>query len=190
MKLENVKEKFKVFCVKIGKRNFIIAGAVILIGVAVCVNWAVLSANADKGFDYDTGAGMQDTTPSQDVDVPEDTPSGDDYFSSIEVSRQRTRDEAIEVLQSVVDNQSSTEVAKNEALAEINNIAKVMEQEANIETLIKAKGFENCVAVISGEKANIVVCAENLMPAQISQINEIVYDQAGILPVNINITER
>ena len=190
MKLENVKEKFKVFCVKIGKRNFIIAGAVILIGVAVCVNWAVLSANADKGFDYDTGAGMQDTTPSQDVDVPEDTPSGDDYFSSIEVSRQRTRDEAIEVLQSVVDNQSATEVAKNEALAEINNIAKIMEQEANIETLIIAKGFENCVAVISGDKANIVVEADNLIPAQISQINEIVYDQAGILPVNINITER
>jgi stage III sporulation protein AH len=65
-----------------------------------------------------------------------------------------------------------------------------MEQEANIETLIIAKGFENCVAVISGDKANIVVKSESLLPAQISQINEIVYDQAGILPVNINITER
>lgn len=191
MKLDNVKEKFKVFCVKIGKRNFIIAGAVLLIGIAVCVNWAVLSSTANDGFDYNTGAGMQDTTPAEDVDVPDDNVSNkDDYFSSVEVSRQRTRDEAIEVLQSVVDNQSATEVAKNEALAEINNIAKVMALESNIETLIIAKGFENCVAVISGDKANIVVEAENLIPAQISQINEIVYDQAGILPVNINITER
>jgi stage III sporulation protein AH len=90
----------------------------------------------------------------------------------------------------VVDNQASTETAKTEALSEINNLAKVMEQEANIETLIIAKGFENCVAVISGDKANIVVKSESLLPAQISQINEIVYDQAGILPVNINITER
>ena len=60
-----------------------------------------------------------------------------------------------------------------------------------IETLVIAKGFENCVAVISGDKANIVVCsATDILPAQISQINEIVYDTAGILPVNINITER
>lgn len=190
MKMENLKDKFKVICIKVGKRNFIIAGAVLLIAVAVCINWMVFSKK-DDGFDYGTGAGMQETGPSQDVNAPEDTDVSDDaYFSSIEVSRKRSRDEAIEVLQSVVDNQASTETAKSEALSEINNLAKIMEQETNIETLIIAKGFENCVAVISGEKANIVVKGESLLPAQISQINEIVYDQAGILPVNINITER
>ena len=196
MKIEKVRENFKVFCFKIGKRNFIIAGAVLLIGIAVCINWAVLSSRADEGFDYSTGVGMQDTTPSEDVDMSKgdekDTEvSKDAYFSSVEVSRQRTRDEAIEVLQAVVDNASATEVAKNEALAEINNLAKVMEQESNIETLVIAKGFENCVAVISGDKANIVVSSStDILPAQISQINEIVYDTAGILPVNVNITER
>ena len=189
---EKVKENFKVFCVKIGKRNFIIAGAALLVGAAICINWAVLSSRADDGFDYSTGVGMQDTDTANKNDTPKDTEASNDaYFSSIEVSRQRTRDEAIEVLQAVVDNQSATEAAKNEALAEINNLAKVMEQESNIETLIIAKGFENCVAVISGDKANIVVCSESdILPAQISQINEIVYDTAGILPVNINITER
>ncbi len=190
MKLENFKEKFKLVCIKIGKRNFVIAGAVLLIGLAICVNWVVLS-NKDDGFDYNTGAGMQDSTPSQDVDAPDGNKTSDDaYFSSIEVSRQRTRDEAIEVLQSVVDNQASTETAKNEALAQINNLAKVMEKESNIETLIMAKGFDYCVAVISDDKANIVVKSDDLLPSEISQINEIVYDQAGILPVNINITER
>ena len=191
MKMENLKDKFKVVCIKVGKRNFIIAGAVLLIGIAVCINWMVFSSGEDGGFDYSTSAGMQDSAPSEDVNAPEDTTASDDaYFSSIEVSRKRSRDEAIEVLQAVVDNASSTETAKTEALSEINNLAKIMEQEANIETLIIAKGFENCVAVISGDKANIVVKSESLLPAQISQINEIVYDQAGILPVNINITER
>ena len=191
MNFENVKEKFKVFCVKIGKRNFVIAGAALLVGAAICINWAVLSSRSDDGFDYSAGVGMQDTSASKN-ETPKDTEASNDaYFSSIEVSRQRTRDEAIEVLQAVVDNQSATEAAKNEALAEINNLAKVMEQESNIETLIIAKGFENCVAVISGDKANIVVCSSSdILPAQISQINEIVYDTAGILPVNINITER
>ena len=65
-----------------------------------------------------------------------------------------------------------------------------METEANIESLIVAKGFEECVAVINGDSASIVVKSEGLVAAQISQINEIVYDQAGIEPLNIKIIER
>ena len=116
--------------------------------------------------------------------------SSDSYFSSVQVSRQRTRDEAIEVLQAVVDNASSTETAKNEALAEINKLATVMANEANIETLIVAKGFAECVAVISGENASIVVKSDGLIASEISQINEIVFQQAGIKPVNIKIIQR
>ena len=187
MKFENFGEKFKNFCQKVGRRNFIIFGAVLLIGAAIVVNFVVMSAQNSDGYDYDKSVGMQDTgSPSTDVG----NNGNDEYFSSIEVSRKRSRDEAIEVLQSVVDSQSSTEAAKNEALLEIAGLAKVMEQESNIETLVIAKGFENCVAVISDGKANIVVTGAELLPAEISQINEIVYDQAGILPVNINITGR
>ena len=94
------------------------------------------------------------------------------------------------MLQSVVDNESATETAKNEALAEINKLAKVMECEANIETLIVAKGFAECVAVISDEGASIVVKSDGLAAAQISQINEIVYEQAGIDPADIKIIQR
>jgi stage III sporulation protein AH len=65
-----------------------------------------------------------------------------------------------------------------------------MENETNIETLIVAKGFEECVAVISGDSASVVVRSDGLAAAQISQINEIVFQQSGILPVNITIIER
>ena len=65
-----------------------------------------------------------------------------------------------------------------------------MATEANIETLIIAKGFEECVAVISENGASIVVKSDGLNVAQISQINEIVYSEAGISPVNVTIIER
>ncbi len=189
MKMENWKDKFKGFCRKVGKRNFIIFGAVLLIATAVVVN-VMIFAKEDDGFDYDQSAGMNtdgatDTAPSTDSEQ-----TSDSYFSSVQVSRQRTRDEAIEVLQSVVDNASATETAKNEALAEINKLANIMATEANIEALIVAKGFEECVAVISGEDASIVVKSEGLSAAQISQINEIVYSKAGIEPVHVTIIER
>ena len=189
MKLENLKEKVKDFCVKVGKRNFVIFGAIALVICAVAVNLIVFSQNKDDGYDYDSPAGMSPTD-TGDQGASADTQTGDSYFSSVQVSRQRSRDEAIEVLQSVVDNQSSTETAKNEALAEINKLATVMATEANIETLIVAKGFEECVAVISGNGASIVVKSDGLSVAQISQINEIVYSEAGISPVNITIIER
>lgn len=191
MKMDNFKESVKNFCRKVGKRNFIIFGAVMLIAVAVGVNLIFFAGNKDDGFDYDQSAGM-DADAQTTVDTSKDTAKDDDdaYFSSVQISRQQSRDEAIEVLQSVVDNASSTEAAKAEALAEINKMAGIMEAEANIESLVIAKGFEECVAVVSGTGANIVVKSEGLNASQISQINEIVYEQAGILPVNIKIIER
>jgi len=191
MKMEQFKEKVKGFCSRVGKRNFIIIGAVVLIAAAVAINVAVLSRAKDDGYDYDQSAGMDGTNLGTDTTAPEDTATSvDSYFSSVQLSRQRSRDEAIEVLQSVVDNAASTATAKDEALAEIQKLALVMETEANIESLIVAKGFEECVAVINGDSASIVVKSEGLVAAQISQINEIVYEQAGIEPLNIKIIER
>ena len=191
MKISNLKDRALDVCRRIGKKNLIIAGAVLLTAVAVGVNLVIYNADKNSGFDYDQSAGMN----AGDMDTVKDTTAdnssvSDSYFSSVQVNRQRTRDEAIEVLQSVVENQASTEAAKNEALAQISKLADVMEAEANIESLIVAKGFEECVAVISDGSVSIVVKSDGLIPAQISQINEIVYEQAGIEPVNVKIIER
>ena len=193
MKLDNFKKKVSDVCKRIGKRNFIIFGAVMLTVIAVAINLVIFNADKNDGFNYDQSAGMNTDSsgankPSGDAGSADN--SADTYFSSVQVNRQRTRDEAIEVLQSVVDNAASTETAKNDALAQISKLASVMEAEANIETLILAKGFEECVAVISEDGASIVVKSDGLLPAQISQINEIVYAQAGIEPVNVKIIER
>ena len=191
MKMDQFKEKVKSFCKRVGKRNFIIIGAVVLIAAAVAINVMIFSRANDDGFDYDQSAGMDGGNLSTENGTPNDTETSvDSYFSSVQLSRQRSRDEAIEVLQSVVDNTASSATAKDEALAEINKLALVMETEANIESLIVAKGFEECVAVINGDSASIVVKSDGLMASEIAQINEIVYEQAGIVPLNIKIIER
>ena len=45
-------------------------------------------------------------------------------------------------------------------------------------------------AVINGDKINVIVKSDGLNAGQIAQINEIVYQQTGILPININIIEK
>lgn len=186
----NKKEgKFRLFIMKIGKRNIIITASVLLIGVAVLLNWVLFSGGKTgkdgyKGYDKPDGSQKE----QKGDDAPTDQ-SGT-YFSATQVSRQRARDEALEVLQSVVDNKESSETVKTEALAGIAAIADEIQKEANIESLVTAKGFEQCVAVISGEKVQIVVKAEELQPAQIAQINEIVYAQTGIAPTGVTIINK
>ncbi len=190
MKLDNFKKSVTDLCRRVGKRNFIIFGAVFLVVVAVGVNLIILSGSKNEGFDYGQSAGMDAGTTDTGSGTSGTEQTVDSYFSSVQVNRQRTRDEAIEVLRAVVDNEASTETAKNEALAQINKLADIMEAEANIESLVVAKGFEECVAVISDDSVSIVVKSDGLIPAQISQINEIVYEQSGIKPVNVKIIER
>ena len=179
--------KFQMILEKIGKRNIIIACAVLLIGVAVLMNFILFSGtNQDGGYDgYDQPSG------SVSDDVGDSTVTdANAYFSATQVSRQRARDEALEVLQAVVENVDATEAMKNEALAEIAVIADEIQKEANIESLITAKGFEACVAVINNDTASIVVKADDLQAAEIAQINAIVYEQAGILPSAVTIIKK
>ncbi len=173
---------------KFGIRNIVIVLSVLLIGAAVFVNWTIFGGNnntdtpSDGGNSALVGGNTNETGSNTDDSV--------DFFAASQIERQRARDEAIEVLQNVVDDATSLEAAKEQALADIAAIAATIETEANIESLIKAKGFEECVAVISGDKANIVVKSEGLKPNQLSQILEIVYLQADILPANVTISEK
>ncbi len=179
---DGFKDGFK----KFGVRNIAIVLSVLIIGVSVYVNWALFGGEGGSG---DQPTGQQGTTTGN-VDAGTNEQSNGDYFSAAVVERESARDEALEVLQGVVDDAASLDAAKEQALKDIATMAKVIENESNIETLIKAKGFEECVAVINGEKANVIVKSEGLQPNDLSQILEIVYLQAGILPENVTIMEK
>jgi hypothetical protein len=65
-----------------------------------------------------------------------------------------------------------------------------MQKESNIESLVISKGFEECVAVINEGKCNVIVKCDGLLANQISQIKEIIYEQAAINPIDIKIIEK
>ncbi len=179
---------------KFGIRNIVIVLSVLLIGAAIYVNWSIFGGDkndTDIPSGNNGGSGITDTNAGTNNNGGgQNSNDTVDFFAASQIERQRARDEAIEVLQSVVDDDTALESAKQQALADIAAIAANIETEANIESLIKAKGFEECVAVISGDKANIVVKSEGLRPNQLSQILEIVYLQADILPANVTISEK
>lgn len=189
MKLKETWEKVKKSVSKIGKKNAMIACSVLLIGAAIVLNVILFGASGkDEGFDYSAAVGMDGSnSQSEEVVGGTETDDSDSYFATSQINRRRARDEAMEVLQSVVDNESADAASKEKAIGEIEQIAADMESESNIEALVVSKGFEKCVAVVSGGTVSVIVKGEELLDTQISQINEIVYEQTGILPENVKI---
>ncbi len=179
---------------KFGIRNLVIVLSVLLIGVAVYVNWTLFGGPDDvdtsDNDNTNVNAGINSGESGDSTPADGENQESVNFFAASQIERQRARDEAIEVLQGVVEDAAALDVAKEQALADIAAIAATIEKEANIESLIKAKGFEECVAVINGDKASIIVKSEGLKPNQLSQILEIVYLQADILPANVSISEK
>ena len=166
------------FFKRIGARNIVIMSSILLIGVAVVLNFVLFGNSSPSVSDGDPLGEVDETLYVE-----------DSYFASAQLSRQQARDQAIAVLQNVVSN-STDEVSREQANADISRIASEIQTEAAIETLIKSKGFEECVAVISEGSASVIVRSDGLLPNELSQIKEIVWEQAGIDPLNIKIIEK
>lgn len=185
----SMRSRFSKLVSKVNRRSLLIVASVVLIGGAVYLNWLFFSGDsakeADNGYVIDyTGSGDAATYVSADG-----TEGADNYFASVELSRQQARDEAVEVLSLVVDSEEALEELRVEAAADITRIAGFIECEANIETLIMAKGFEECVAVVNENSANVVVKTDGLLPNQVIQIKEIVCEQSGLEPSSVKIVE-
>ncbi len=182
-------EKTKKFFSSKTARSVVIIAAVLLVGLAVYLNYRWF-------YDPIGSLGYGDNNMEDNVDGSETT-GGDstgeeeyDYFSATALNRQNSRDEAIDVLKLVTENEEASEEAKAEAAAKISKIAVDIQNEVNIETLVKAKGFEDCVAIISDNAVSVVVKAESLQANEAAQILAIVYETTGIAPQNISIINK
>lgn len=198
-KLTAIKEKTIEISKKIGAKNMIVICAVLICGIAISLNFLLgggeVSGEKDAGYKIDPSyyAGILENGEATPAVTPENSSKDEtqnDYFVTAVYNRDRARDEAMEVLATVASSDSALLEVKNQAEADIAAMAASIEAEANIEELIKAKGIEDCVAVINGELASVIVRSDGLLPSEIAQITEIVYEQAGILPTNLNIVEK
>ncbi len=124
------------------------------------------------------------------ADQTEIEAQGADFFAAAVLDRERARGEALEVLMNITEDVTADDAAKTSAYTQMERIANETDWEIDIENLVKAKGFRECVAVITEDSANIVVSSEGLTPAEIAQIKEIVYLEAQITPKDVKIIEK
>lgn len=180
--------------IKKGNRRFkaAVALTIVVLAVGVAANWYWENSDISDSIQPVLSAVEEKTKTIGEatyVDATTEATTQNEYFSTARVERQQARDEALENLQSVAD--GATGSVKENAEANMEKISSYITIENKIETLVKAKGINNCLAVVSddGQGVQIIVDSQDLDDQTILQIKEIAIDQLGCSYENVTIIQ-
>ncbi len=198
------------------KRNAVVVAIVLFVGAAVYLNWSYNNQSAEgggtdggsgggkllgqstlvNGEDKDSAASAQPSGAPAGSAAPEESasPSGTastGYFASARLNRQQARDSALELLQQAAADEGAQQTMIDEANASIQAMAAFTMSEAQVENLVTAKGYGDCVCFINENSASVVVSstADGLNENDITKIMEIVKEETGLSASVIKIIE-
>ena len=182
---------------KTWKKNFVAALVLIAVCAGIYVNWLYTeeqaamnledTLDADKIMSPDTLV-MSDGT-LLDVDSEGDSTTMTDYFAAVRLSRQEARDSAVGLLQEAMA--YSGEGDSDQSSAQLEALVQTALCEAQIESLVIAKGYADCVAYISDEGISVAVASPEggLVQTDVAVIADIVMSQSEYGIENIHVVE-
>lgn len=177
-----------------GKRQLVLAALIVALGAAVYLNWqfsgnqlqatdAVNSARtlgeAQLVSNSSKTASSKSSTSDSSVAVQTGVTS-DTYFTQAQLSRRQAKDSAVDMLTKIVADTKQGDTARKEAVDKAAVIAQNMVKESNIENLIKAKGFADCLVFIQNGECSVVVKSKDTAQSAAIVIKDIVAGQSGI----------
>lgn len=118
--------------------------------------------------------------------------SGTEFFESARLTRSKARDEALDTLKKSLKDAGLTKAEKDALTAELSARISNITLETKLETLIKSKGFPDCVVNLEGSKANVTVMTENdaLTAEEVTRVRDALLSQCkGLTAQDITIVE-
>ncbi len=184
-----------------GKRQLVLAALVVALGAAVYLNWqftgdnAALTATSMLSSEKNVGEAQLVNASASSGESSESSSgtsskSSEDWFADAKLSRQKARDESVELLEKVLEDAGESAEAKKEAVAKSAEIAQNILKENNIESLIRAKGFGDCVVFIQNGECSVVIKGGKSVENGSVIIKDIVMGQADIEYDKIKIIEN
>ena len=182
------------------KRNAVVVTMALLVCAAAELNWKYTGEQAEKAAQAQAG----ETAPENGTKIlgeatlvsgGEGSETGDegtvytgsDYFASARLTRQQARDNAVSLLQEAAEQEGANQAAATEASRGIQVLAGYTMKEAQIESLVTAKGYADCVAFMGEDGVSVVVSTDSgeLTGEDVARITDIAmketgYDAAGI----------
>ena len=182
---------------KIWKKNMVAAAVLVTVCSGIYLNWLytedAATANLTDTLDAEKVMGEDTLVLSEDMaalaagEDPETT--AEDYFAAVRLSRQEARDNALNLLQEAMA--YSEESKAQESALELEQIVQTALSEAQIESLVIAKGYTDCVAYMTNEGISVAVSAPEggLQQADVAVIADIVLNQSDYTMSDIRIVE-
>lgn len=172
----------------LGKKQIVLASLVLVLGVAIYLNYAF--SKEGNPYDITAGTSVSDTGNTETYGEAQLTGAETDaYFVQARLDRKKARDEAVETLANTLKDAELTDEEKELATAKALEVSRQMESEANIETLVKAKGFADCLAIVDTDSVKVVVKTQGLDAEQAAQIKNIILEETGVLAENVSVGE-
>ena len=172
------------------RKSAVTAMIVLFVCVAVYLNWSYTQNGTDELLETSGKTKILGETAL--VNQEESASAKDStYFDEARLEKQKSRDSALNILKETAEKQEVSQESRDQAAASMEQLAVSGVCENRIETLIKAKGFEDCVAVLSDKSVSCVVKTDKngLAPNQTAQIQDVILSNCEISCENIKIIE-
>ncbi len=188
---------------KAWKKNAVIATVLVLVCAGIYLNWAYAghdetqdlteTLNADQVLGDTTMviAQSDDALQTAATEGLDETAGAVDYFAAMRLSRQEARDSAVTTLQETIAYAGDDTAATSASSDTLDELMAVSLQEAQIESLIIAKGYTDCVAYMTDDGINVAVAApaEGLQDADVALLADVVTGQSDYQLADIHIIE-
>lgn len=170
------------------KRPAVVLVVLVLVGASVYLNWRYADNVAET--DKILGQATLVNENGEGVSVANDA-AENDYFATARLSRKQARDSAISMLQEAEIDENATEDVCNEASQTLQVLAGYTVAESQIENLVTAKGYADCVVFMGSDSCSVVVASgeEGLTATDVARIKDIVINETQYTAGQIKIME-
>lgn len=117
--------------------------------------------------------------------------SGAKFFEEARLKRQKAHDAALDTIQKTLKSSNLSAEEKKTYAQELTGNLEDLHAENEIETLVKAKGFADCLCFLQSGRADLTVmtAGDALTAAQVAQIRDIVLSKSSVTAQNITVVE-
>ena len=180
---------------KTWRKNLVAVAVLLVVCVGIYANWLYTedataanltdTLNEDKIMSADLLV-VNDNTLSLD----DTTTTINDYFAAVRLSRQEARDSEVSLLQEAMS-YNDDDAAAAQTKEQLEHIVQTALCEAQIESLIIAKGYSDCVAYINDKGISVAVSTPEggLNQSDVAVIADIVMTQSEYTMKDIRVVE-
>ena len=169
---------------QVWKKRAVVLTVLVFVGAAIYLNWRYTDQVQDPKI-----LGQSTLVSGQEDNAAEEVAESD-YFATARLSRKQARDNAISMLEEAEKDENAEQSVLNEASEALQVLAAYTVAEAQIENLVTAKGYSDCITFMGDDSVSVVVAdSDGLDATDVARIMDIVLNETNYTADQVKIME-